>query len=86
MAVTVLSFSQKGCMACAEQAPINKATAAALGIVIEELDALATHDAIAKYQLKVTPTIVIVKDGEIKEKLEGVIQQEQLEAAVRKYL
>jgi thioredoxin 1 len=41
---------------------------------------------IKEYQLKVTPTIVVVKDGEVKERLEGVVHREQLETTLKKYL
>ena len=73
-------------MACAEQVAINKAAGKTLGISIEEIDAVKSPDAIRRYRLKVTPTIVILGDGEVKEKFEGVVHEEQLVDAVRKYL
>jgi hypothetical protein len=34
----------------------------------------------------VTPTVIIEKDGVVKERFEGVVHREQLEGAIKKYL
>jgi thioredoxin 1 len=86
MTVTVLSFSQQGCMACAEQAPINKAVSNSLGIQIEEIDAIKNPDMIKKFGLRVTPTTIIIRDGNVVERFEGVVQEEELGDALKKYL
>jgi thioredoxin 1 len=36
--------------------------------------------------LKVTPTILIILDGTVRERFEGVVHAEQLEGALKKYL
>jgi len=36
--------------------------------------------------MRATPAIVIEKDGSEKERFEGVVQREQLESAIKKYL
>ena len=86
MAVRVICFFQPGCMGCMEQTPINTEVGKALNLNIEEVDAVKNPQYIKEYQLKVTPTIVVVKDGEVKERLEGVVHREQLESVLKKYL
>ena len=73
-------------MGCMEQTPINIEVGKALNVEIEEIDAVKNPQYIKEYQLKVTPTIVVVKDGEVKERHEGVVHREQLEITLKKYL
>jgi thioredoxin 1 len=82
----VMVFFQDGCMACEEQDPINGEVEAALNITIEAINPLKERKYIEEYDLRVTPTIVIIKDGNMVERFEGVVHREQLEEAVRKYL
>jgi len=86
MAVRVICFYQPGCMGCMEQTPINLEAAKALNIPIEEIDAIKNQDYIREFGLKVTPTILILRDTTVLERFEGVIHQEQLTAAIMKYL
>ena len=86
MAVSVTCFYQPGCMGCMEQSPINREVAVALNVSIEEVDAVKNPRYIQQYTLRVTPTIIIEKDGAVKERFEGVVHREQLEGAIRKYL
>jgi thioredoxin 1 len=86
MALRVLCFFQPGCMGCMEQAPINAETGKKLGLVIEEIDATKDPAYIAKYQLKATPTILVLVDEAVKERFEGVVHREQLEETLKKYL
>jgi thioredoxin 1 len=85
MTLTVLSFSQQGCMACAEQAPINRVVSTAFEIEIQEIDAVKNPEYIKKFRLRVTPTTIILKDGEVKERFEGIVHEEQLEDVLKKY-
>ena len=86
MTLRVLCFFQPGCMGCMEQAPINAEVAKNLGIPIEEIDAMKNPEYIREYQLKATPTILVLADGVEKERFEGVVHVEQLDAALRQYL
>ena len=86
MAVRVICFYQPGCMGCMEQTPINSEVGKALNITIEEIDAVKNPQNVSEYQLKVTPTIVILQDGVVKERFEGVVHPEQLEDTLKKYL
>jgi len=86
MAVRVICFYQPGCMGCMEQTPINAEVSRSLNITIEEIDAIKNPQYIREFQLKVTPTIVILKDGILKERFEGVVHPEQLTGAIKKYL
>jgi thioredoxin 1 len=86
MALRVLCFFQPGCMGCMEQEPINAEVGKKLGIRIEEIDATKNPAYIKEYQLKATPTIIILVDGVVKERFEGVVHPEQLEVTLKKYL
>ena len=86
MTVRVICFYQPGCMGCMEQTPINTEVAKDLNITIEEIDAIKNQHFIREFDLKVTPTIIIQRDGEVLERLEGVAHAEQLKAAISKYL
>jgi len=67
----IISFFQEGCMACEEQEPINP---------------LKERSNIEEYKLQVTPTTIILSDGKVVERFEGVVHREQLVEAIRKYL
>jgi thioredoxin 1 len=82
----IISFFQEGCMACEEQEPINSEVERSLGIRIEPVNPLKDRSYIEEYQLRVTPTIVILSDGKVVERFEGVVHREQLEEAIRKHL
>ena len=82
----VIAFLQDGCMACQEQEPINSGVETALRIHIKAINPLKERKYIDEYHLKVTPTILIIKDGKVAERFEGVVHREQLEDAIRKYL
>jgi thioredoxin 1 len=69
-----------------EQTPINAEVAKSLKITIEEIDAIKNPQYIGEFQLKVTPTIVILKNGLLTERFEGVVHTEQLTGAIKKYL
>jgi thioredoxin 1 len=86
MTLKVVSYTQEGCMACIEQVPINREVEKNTGVKVEEVDALKNPSAIKQYQLKVTPTTLVIRDGELKERFEGVVHREQLEEAIRRYL
>ncbi len=86
MALRVICFFQPGCMGCMEQTPINTEVSKLLNIPIEEIDAITNPAYVKEFGLKVTPTIVIISNGTVKEKLEGVVHREQLESTLKKYL
>jgi len=86
MAVRILCFYQPGCMGCMEQEPINQEVEKVLGIKIEGIDAVEKPQYVKDYQLKVTPTIILLQDGVVRERFEGVVYQEQLLESFKKYL
>jgi thioredoxin 1 len=69
-----------------EQEPINREAEKVLGLTIEEIDAVENPQYIKEYTLKVTPTIILIQDGIVRERFEGVVHREQLEQTFRKYL
>lgn len=83
MSIRVICFFQEGCLGCEEQSPINREVSANLGVDLEEIDAVKNQQYIREFNLKVTPTIVIIADGKEKKRFEGVVHREELEAAIR---
>jgi thioredoxin 1 len=69
-----------------EQEPINAEVGRSLKISIEEIDAVKNPQYIKEFSLKATPTILVIRDGKVEERFEGVVHAEQLEAALKKYL
>lgn len=86
MTLRVLCFFQPGCMGCMEQEPINAEVSRALRVPIEEIDAVKHPHYVREYALTATPTILIIRDGTVAERFEGVVHSEQLESALKKYL
>ena len=86
MGVAILCFQQEGCMGCSEQAPINREVEKDLGIRIEEIDAVKNPRFVTRFHLRVTPTTIILENGEERKRFEGLVHREELEAAIRMYL
>ncbi len=86
MAMKVLSFYQDGCMACGEQEPILQEVKKDLNIEIEAINAVKEPQYIKEFGLRVTPTTLVVVDGEVKERMEGLVHREDLEDSIRKYM
>jgi thioredoxin 1 len=73
-------------MGCEEQKPINQEVNRALNIEIEEIDAVKNPEFIKTYNLRVTPTILILDGEEVKERFERVVHREELEAVIKKFM
>ncbi|WP_292517254.1 thioredoxin family protein [Methanoculleus sp.] len=82
----VISFYQEGCMGCEEQTPILHEVEQDLGIEIEEIDAVKNPEYIKEYNLRVTPTTLIIEGSEVRERMVGLVHREDLEAAIRRHL
>jgi thioredoxin 1 len=82
----VITFFQDGCMACKEQDQINSEVETSLTIHIEAINPLQERKYIVEYNLQVTPTTILIKDGRVAGRFEGVVHREQLEDAIRKLL
>ena len=85
MPVRVICFYQPGCLGCMEQSPINREVEKMTSRTIEEIDVVKNPQLIKQYGLKVTPTLIILDKDVVTERLEGVVQVEQLEATMKKY-
>lgn len=73
-------------MGCIEQTAINQEVRKELNIDIDEIDAVKHPEYIKKYRLRVTPTIVILKDGAELKRFEGLVHREELEGEIRRFL
>jgi thioredoxin 1 len=85
MALKIISFYQEGCMGCEEQAPILHEVEKNLGVTIEKIDAVKNPHYIKEYGLRVTPTVLVIEGGEVKERMEGLAHREELEAAIKRH-
>jgi thioredoxin 1 len=85
MGVAVLCFVQEGCMGCSEQSPINREVEKSLHIGIEEIDVMRNPRFVARYRLRVTPTTIVLQNGEERRRFEGLVHREELEAALRMF-
>lgn len=72
-------------MACHEQDPILGEVEAVLHLHAERINPLKTRSYLSEYGLSVTPTILLVRDGTVVCRFEGVVHREQLEDAIRKF-
>lgn len=86
MALRVINFYQEGCMGCEEQTPVLREVEKDLGIKIEEIDAVKNPGYIKTYNLRVTPTTLVLEGDDVRERMEGFVRREDLEAAVRRHL
>jgi len=86
MAIKVISFYQEGCMGCEEQTPILREVEKDLRIDIEEIDAVKNPEYIKMHNLRVTPTTLVLEGDEVRERMEGLVHREDLEAAIRRHL
>jgi thioredoxin 1 len=84
--IKVINFYQEGCMGCEEQAPILHEVEQNLGITIEEIDAVKNPHYIKEYNLRVTPTTLVIEDDRVRERMEGLVHREDLETAIRRHL
>jgi thioredoxin 1 len=82
----IISFFQEGCMACEEQEPINSEVEKSLAIRIERINPLKERSSIEEYHLQVTPTTILLSEGKVVERFEGVVHREQLEEAIKRHL
>ncbi|NLM30653.1 MAG: thioredoxin family protein [Methanomicrobiales archaeon] len=86
MTVKVINFFQEGCMGCDEQAPILQEVRKDLGVEIEEIDAIKNPQYIKEYKLRVTPTTLVIEGDRVRERMEGFVHREDLEAAIRRHM
>ena len=84
MAVRVINFYQEGCMGCEEQAPVLDEVRQRLGIVIEQIDAVKNPQYIKKYRFR-QPHTLVIEDYKVRERMEGFVHREDLEAAIRRH-
>jgi len=50
------------------------------------IDAVKNPQYIKEHRLRVTPTTLIIEDGDVRERMEGFVHREDLEAAIRRNL
>ncbi len=77
----LIDFSAKWCGPCKYQAPILEELKERMGdnIEIRVIDVDQNIDEAVKYGIRVVPTLVVEKDGQIIRTLEGVTQADELE-------
>jgi thioredoxin-like negative regulator of GroEL len=73
-------------MGCSEQEPINREVEKDLKIRIQKIDVMREPRFVSQYRLRVTPTMIILQNGEERRRFEGLVHTDELEAEIRKYL
>lgn len=80
----LLDFSATWCGPCKRQGPILEEVKTRMGDRVEirelDVDEEENREMTIKCQIRVVPTLVILKDGEVKQRLEGVTGADELEA------
>ncbi|MBN1194377.1 MAG: thioredoxin family protein [Methanomicrobiaceae archaeon] len=83
----LLDFSATWCGPCKRQGPILEEVKTRMGDSVEirelDVDEAENREMTKKCQIRVVPTLVILKDGEVKQRLEGVTGADELEAYLR---
>ena len=82
----LLVFTAEWCGPCKKMKPIIDNLANKFGITVEKLDVENSDEAVEFYSIKSIPTIVVVKDGVILEKISGYMPSEVLENKLKMYL
>ncbi|MDD1679891.1 MAG: thioredoxin family protein [Methanomicrobiales archaeon] len=86
MGIQIYWFTQEGCSGCEEQKTIIEEVAGHFGLPIREIDISYKPEYVRKYQLTMTPTILIVVHGQEKIRFEKIISSRDLEDAIWPYL
>ena len=73
-------------MGCSEQEPINREVEKDLKIRIQKIDVTREPRFVSQYRLRVTPTMILLENGEERRRFEGLVHTDELEAEIRKYL
>jgi thioredoxin 1 len=78
----LIDFSAKWCGPCKRQTPILEKLKEQMGDAIElrVIDVDENIEEAVKYGIRVVPTLVVEKDGQIIRTIEGVTYAEELEA------
>jgi thioredoxin 1 len=74
----VIDFHATWCSPCKVQKPILEKVAKELGVEVEYVDIEEQPEMAAKYKVRSVPTMVILKDGEIKNTLVGFHKESML--------
>ncbi|MGX7412430.1 thioredoxin family protein [Enterococcus caccae] len=76
----LIYYSAQECLACQIFTPILKDKTSALNIPVYQIDAANTKNLtfVSKYNLMVTPTLVLFKEGKITRQ-EGALEKDELE-------
>ncbi|KQC03475.1 MAG: thioredoxin [Methanoculleus sp. SDB] len=83
----LLDFSATWCGPCKRQGPILEEVRARMGDLVEirelDVDEAKNREITIRCQIRVVPTLIILKNGEVKQRLEGVTGADELEAYLR---
>jgi len=84
----LVDFSAVWCVPCKAVAPIVEALAVELKdkLRVRKMDVDASPKTPAKYGIRGIPTILLFKDGALKETLVGALPKDKIVAAISKHL
>jgi thioredoxin 1 len=84
--VVLVDFWATWCPPCRAQGPIIEEVAKAVGndAVIGKVNVDESGELASKYGIQSIPTLIVFKDGELKERLVGLHQKDDLMAVIKK--
>ena len=85
--VVLVDFFATWCGPCKMLSPILEEIAAAnTGITVAKADVDEVMELAMQFRVNVVPTVVVFKDGEMKEQFSGLRSKSELQEIVNKYL
>lgn len=84
----IADFYSDSCVPCKKLSPtLSKVEKAYEGqIKAVKINVLYDGELAESYSLTSTPTLLFFRDGEVKEKLEGAVSQDEIESVIKKLL
>jgi glutaredoxin len=86
MGVQIYLFSQEGCPGCKEQKSFLEEISIRLHIPVNEFDITKRPEYVRKYHLTITPTLLILVNGQEKMRFERIVSRGDLEKTLERYL
>ena len=78
-------FSTKWCGPCKMFSPIVQEVCSAMGVNLQKIDAEENRDLANQYQITGVPTLILMKDDQLKFRNTGVIPKSQLINTIEKW-
>lgn len=86
--LTLIAFENNWCAQCYTERPVVDDIAAKFSaqLIVKKVNADEGPQLAQKYNVQSAPTVILIKDGDVVEKIPRFIDRQQLEAIIRYYL